>query len=261
MQKRFAVAIVVVVIGLAGAAVYASQKPSYDFPLGYKAQKVMEDVTNGTGSMPVNEFVQVVDQTGSVASSPKALPPSVRIDVPFMTQAPTGNWNMPFQEACEEASLLTVRHFLEGSTVTPQTAEKEILDLADYENKTFNYSADITMEELKRVAEDHYRYTGQLFYDFTIDDMRKLLSEGHPIIVPLAGRDIGNPYYSGQGPWYHMLVITGYDGNRFITNDVGTKRGHGYMYDQNVLYDAIHDWNQKNEEIRSGRKVILVLEK
>ncbi len=264
------------------AAYALSSKTSYDFPL-------VRD-TNSIGSMAVNDFVEVVERP-DVSSEPSSvpapapdtsalapttaskdgitaameekgeLPPRIRIEVPFSVQAPFGNWEMPYQEACEETSVIMVHHFLEGTPLTPEIADREILNIIEWENKEFNYSADVTAEELKQIAEDYYHHTGQLFYDFTIEDMKRLLAHGYPIIVPLSGRDLGNPYYSGEGPWYHMLVVTGYDGNRFITNDVGTKRGKDYMYNENVLYDAIHNWNQQKENIREGRKVILVLEK
>ena len=229
---------------------------TYDFPLIREAQKTIEDITNSTGSMTATDFVEVTSTSSSGVLSKK-----IQIDVPFLVQAPLGNWDMPYQEACEEASLISVHHFLDGSAITPEQADTEILAMVEWENKEFNYSADVTVEELKQISEDYYHHRAQLFYEFTIEDMKRLLAAGSPIIVPLAGRDIGNPYYSGEGPWYHMLVVTGYDGNYFITNDVGTKRGHGYRYPQQRLFDSIHDWNMQKEDIRNGRRVMMVLEK
>lgn len=262
---------------IAGIAVAIRTKPvHYDFPLQREIEKRVEDIQNGTGSNEsVDTFVRETDaprpiteirpvSSSSSASSPSGtqpLPPSILIQVPFFVQAPLGNWEMPYQEACEEASMIMVHHYLDGSDVTPEQADAEILDLVQWENTEFNYSADITMEEAKRIAEDYYHHTAQLFYDFSIDDMKKLLAEGHPIILPLAGREVGNPYYSGEGPWYHMLVVTGYDKTHFITNDVGTKRGHNYRYRYDVLYDAIHNWTGAKEDITQGRKVMMVLEK
>jgi hypothetical protein len=37
-----------------------------------------------------------------------ALPNELNIDLPFYTQAPTGNWDYPWQDACEEASVALV---------------------------------------------------------------------------------------------------------------------------------------------------------
>ncbi len=235
----------------------ATEPDTFDFPLARDIQKSIEDVTNSTGSaVTADDFVKTVNSSaeGTIANK-------VRIQVPFLVQAPTGNWNMPYQEACEEASLIMVHHYLNETSITNEEADKEILDIVAWENEEFNYSADVTMEELKRIAEDYYKHRAQLFYDFTIDDMKRLLSEGHPIILPVAGRDIGNPYFSGEGPWYHMLVVTGYEGNYFITNDPGTKRGEGYRYPQKRLFDSIHNWTGAKEDIRQGRQVMMVLER
>lgn len=242
---------------------------TFDFPLARDIQKTFEDVTNSTGSIAVDDFVEVASPSASSSAESRlvapvdagALPPSVRIQVPFLVQAPTGNWNMPYQEACEEASLIMVHQYFEGTSLTAEQADKEILDMVAWENAEFNYSADVTVEELKRIAEDYYQHRAQLFYDFTIADMKRLLAEGHPIILPVAGRDIGNPYFSGEGPWYHMLVVTGYEGNVFITNDPGTRRGEGYRYPQQRLFDAIHNWTGAKEDIRYGKQVMMVLER
>jgi len=69
-----------------------------------------------------------------------------------------------------------------------------------------------------------------------------------------------NPYFSGEGPWYHMLVLTGYGWWDFITNDPGTRRGAGYEYRFSTLLNAIHDWTGIKEEIRKGRSAVLVLD-
>lgn len=267
--KAFAGALLIIILLLAaGFYIVANSPVQYDVPLLRTVQKEVEDMTNSTGAaVNVDTFVDDVKATEATSSTAVSsvtgndLPARYVIEVPFIVQAPTGNWNMPYQEACEESSLIMVHHFLQGTSITPEQADKEILDIVKWENEEFNYSADVTIEELKQIAEDYYNHTGQLFYDFTIEDMKKLLAQGHPIIVPLAGRDVGNPYYSGEGPWYHMLVVTGYDGNYFITNDVGTKRGHNFRYPMERFYNAIHNWTGQKEDIRNGKKAILVLEK
>jgi hypothetical protein len=70
---------------------------------------------------------------------------------------------------------------------------------------------------------------------------------------------LGNPYFSGDGPPYHMLVLTGYKRGKFITNDPGTRRGEGYMYKEDVIMNAIHDWAGSKETIRDGEKAMMVV--
>ncbi|HLD71105.1 MAG TPA: C39 family peptidase [Candidatus Peribacteraceae bacterium] len=194
-------------------------------------------------------------------SSDASLPPRVLIEVPFAAQAPLGNWDMPYQEACEESSMILVHHYLEQLPMTPEIMDAEILKVVEYEGEELGYHADTNAEQMATVAQKYYGHSATVYYDITIDDIKRELAKGNPVIVPLAGRDLGNPYYSGEGPWYHVLVIIGYDTKNFITNDVGTRRGEQYKYRYDVLFDAIHDWTGQKEDIRNGRKAMVVLQK
>jgi len=93
----------------------------------------------------------------------------------------------------------------------------------------------------------------------SIEDIESEIAEGNPVVVPLAGRDIGNPNFTPPGPIYHMLTIKGYDAQNFITNDVGTRKGNSYIYKKEVIMENMHDWSEK--DIHSGEKMILVLYK
>jgi len=195
---------------------------------------------------------EIILETGDV------LPNKHVLEVPFTVQAPFANWDDPYQEACEEASLLTVHAYLAGEKLNPETANKQILDLVAWE-ENHGYPQDVTIEELANIAEEYYGYTSEIIDDPTLSDIQKQIFDGNPIIVPAAGRTLGNPYFSGEGPWYHMLVITGYDGQRFITNDPGTRRGKDFKYKHQVLLEAIHNWTGVKEEITKGSKKILIL--
>ena len=112
---------------------------------------------------------------------------------------------------------------------------------------------------------DFYGETGKrkklrVIYDFKKDDLKKYLAQGYPIIVPAAGRKLGNPNFTAPGPLYHNLVLVGYDGNTIITNDPGTRRGEGYEYDIDVIFNAIHDFTGKPESINQGRKAMIVVD-
>ena len=88
--------------------------------------------------------------------------------------------------------------------------------------------------------------------------IKEQIAQNNPVILPAAGRELKNPNFKAPGPLYHMLVVRGWlsDG-RIITNDPGTRRGEGYIYDKSVLWDAIHDWNGGN--VASGQKVMIVV--
>lgn len=158
-----------------------------------------------------------------------------------------------------------VHHFLEGTGITKEEAEAEIQALVRWE-ELHGYRKDITAEQLATIARDYYGYRAYVDDDTSADHLRSLLAAGKPIIVPMAGRQLGNPYFTGAGPWYHMLVARGYGtgwfrGRFFITNDPGTRRGEKYTYDEAIFRNAIHDWVGVNERIAEGGKRVVIVEK
>lgn len=225
---------------------------------GIAAYAVLQEDTPGIVFDSPPTAVSSLSSSSSVPPQSDAMPRSVIINVPFASQAPHGNWDMPYQEACEEASLILVHYYLSRDPLTLEKMDQSILDLVAYEESQ-GLPADVTITQLAEVAEGKYGYTAIILNDPSVDDIKRELSAGNPVIVPLAGRDLGNPYYSGEGPWYHMLVIIGYDSRHFITNDVGTKRGAGYKYTYDTLMNAIHNWTGVKEEIQSGLPVALVI--
>jgi len=157
-------------------------------------------------------------------------------------------------------SLILVHHYLAGTTLSREQAETELLTLTAWETE-HGYAQDVTVQELGKIAEEYFGYRARIINDPTTEDLKHLLADGHPVIIPAAGRDLGNPYFSGEGPWYHMLVLTGYNEFFFVTNDVGTKRGEGYVYRFDTLLNAIHDWTGIKEATRTGQRRVLIIEK
>jgi len=189
----------------------------------------------------------------------KKLPEKILIEVPFTTQAPSANWDAVHEESCEEASILMLNHFLNKTSFgSASDVDREILNLIDFEEKN-NYKVDVTTDELNRIAKDFFDLdTGRVVNNFTVNDLKKELASGRPIIIPAAGKLLKNPNFKGGGPVYHMLVIKGYDQDNFITNDPGTRNGNGYKYNIDLLFDAIHNWDKDN--IINGNKSYLVFD-
>lgn len=190
-----------------------------------------------------------------------SLPNEINHNVPFTPQAPLGDWSLPYQEACEEASLTMAAHFLlNKGQFTPQSANTEILDLVNFVEKE-GYPIDITAAETVDVAR---RYFGESLYvelsdEITISNIKNILAGGGLVIMPFAGRQLPNPHFSSPGPLYHMLVVKGYNESSFITNDPGTRFGSNFKYSYEALLSANHDWN--NGDVEKGKKVMIIINK
>ena len=80
--------------------------------------------------------------------------------------------------------------------------------------------------------------------DKAIGQIKRAVADGKLVIVPTAGRKLGNPNFTAPGPLYHMLVITGYTNDgQFIVNDPGIWQGAGWQYSTGTVMNAIGDWN------------------
>lgn len=191
----------------------------------------------------------------------RSIPESTKIDVPFTPQAPHQNWNPPYNEACEEASLIMVEYYLRGQTLTSQAADQAILYLVNKETEK-GWGIDISSLQTGMLGHGlfnrNYRvYTGPTV---TKENIKLLLSSGYPVIVPVAGRELNNPNFRGDGPPYHMIVLTGYDQDNFYSHDPGTQFGKHYPYPQDTLYNAIHEWTGSKNTVKESEKAILVLQ-
>jgi len=195
----------------------------------------------------------------SVEQSSSSSPKSLVVTVPFSPQAPFAVWDPLHEEACEEMSLIMLDAYWRDETLTPQIAEDRLQALITWETEQ-GYPEDVTAEEIARIADVYFGLRAAARTDVTQESIMEELRNGRPVIIPAAGRALGNPYFSGDGPWYHMLVITGYDHGKFITNDPGTKRGENFIYDREVLLNAIHDWTGVKEEIQNGGKAMVVIQ-
>lgn len=184
----------------------------------------------------------------------------VNLDIPFTSQAPNQSWVLPFKEFCEEASVLMVMSYVNRQLIsTHDYAAQKMLEIKAFEEKRFGYYQDTNAEETATIIREFYKYNKvKVVYDPKIEDIKKALAEGKAVIMPAAGRMLGNPYFQVPGPLYHMIVIKGYTktGN-FITNDPGTRHGADFIYAPDVLMNANHDWN--GGDINNGRKVIIIV--
>lgn len=192
-------------------------------------------------------------------------PEEINLNVLFYSQAPYSDWGMPYQEACEEASLLLAYYYATNQhDVTREAFQQDLLNIIDFENGYFGDYKHTTIAQTAEIATIYLNFTNyEIINDPTVDQLKAFLAAGDVIVTPFAGRYLGNPYFTGEGPIYHNLVIRGYDETYFITNDVGTRHGENFIYEYDVLLNALHDWHDsaayEDEGILRGAKTVLII--
>lgn len=192
---------------------------------------------------------------------PFAIPNTVQNNVPFTSQAPFGTWDLPFQEYCEEASVLMAMRYLSNEPISsPDDAFLELQEIQTFEEETFGYYESTTLTETERIIREHYGNPNTYIIENpSIQDIKIALAQKKLVIVPAAGRSLNNPHFTPPGPVYHMLVVTGYtEDGMFVTNDPGTRHGKNYLYPQSVLMNAIRDW-VLGGTIETGASRVLVV--
>lgn len=202
---------------------------------------------------------EVNKEESSLALTADRLPLEVNLTVPFFSQAPEGDWSQPWQDACEESSLILAHYGMKGEAITKTDFKKKVLEMVEWENEHFGYYESTPVEQVVELYKGYFTdaFEVKVIEDPTVDDLKQELAQGHLIVGPFAGRMLGNPFYSGEGPYYHMMVIKGYDETHFITNDVGTRRGENFIYDYQTILDAMHDYKEPGIENQPARVIVL----
>ena len=185
----------------------------------------------------------------------------LNLAVPFTSQAPLFIWDATHEEYCEEASALMVGRYFQGRGIDdPADADQAMGELAAWETENLGTFTSTTADETARMIREVYGLDVTLSTNVNELLIKQALVAGQLIVLPAAGRELGNPYFKRPGPIYHMLVVKGYTSDgRFITNDPGTKRGADFVYKPQILIDAVGDWN--NGDPAQGQKVMLVIDR
>src|SRR3989344_371968 len=249
--------IVVVVLGYSQRSTirdFLTQASKTNLPAEVTYNEVNDESSNqvasSTNSDNEDESKPNTTQPRPTTTTPQPTPKSstikasVNLAVPFQAQAPFGEWVMPYKEACEEASLIMVDYYLRGMSLSKQQMEDEIDDQVAWQETEFGGHFDLPIAQVAEIAQAFYDYNVEIIPNLTVEKIKQQLNLGRPIVIPSAGRALGNPNFTPPGPLYHMLVIKGYKENGdFITNDPGTRNGANYVYSEEVLMASIRDWD------------------
>lgn len=201
-------------------------------------KKEIKSINSVNKSVAEPTAVNTVNQAGGE---------TILLKVPFTPQAPDGHWeDQRFQDGCEEASVLMAIKWVKGESLTLAEAKATILDMADWELRSYGVFADTNAQDTAdRLIRDYFSYKKyKVSGDVTTKSIVAELTAGNLVLVPANGQKLNNPHFKAPGPKEHMLVVRGYDKgtDEFITNDPGTRVGEGYRYPTAVLVEAVVDY-------------------
>jgi hypothetical protein len=168
--------------------------------------------------------------------------------VQFTSQAPNYDWKDPrLQDGCEEAAILMAYYWTKGERLNSEIALKELLSMSEYQSTNFNEYRDTSLKDsANRLLTGYFKYNNyKIVENVTLNQIIDNLYQKHLVILPMNGKTLHNPYFTGDGPDRHMLLLIGYDPKtqEFITNDAGTWKGQDYRYSEKIIYSAIRDYN------------------
>lgn len=220
-------------------------------------------------AQPATETVLVSEQLSAtptqrttVSSTPLVGTPAsaraVNLAVPFAPQAPTANWAQPYQDACEEAAIIMIERFFRSAKLSLQEMDTEILRMVKFQEEQYGFFKDSNAAETARLAEAFYPHlSAKAVYDATADTIREALARGTPVLALVNGQKLGNPFYTRPGPERHAIVIKGVTGDKFITNDPGTRRGTDFVYPITTVLGALDDYDGGSPGTRKPVVILL----
>ncbi|MFA6423785.1 MAG: C39 family peptidase [Candidatus Magasanikbacteria bacterium] len=187
---------------------------------------------------------------------------SVILKVPYTSEIPTGSWTKPWNNACEEASIVMVKGYYFGyESTTKKIAAADMMPLFKIEDKIFGSNADTTAAQTAKLINNYTDITAEVKENPTVDEIKNELSAGHPVIAMLNMKNIinKNHRFRAGGSYYHVLVIIGFDDStkEFVTNDNGNAiNGADYRFKYDDIMDNLHDFNQKTRRTDGPARVL-----
>jgi len=222
------------------------------------------DKTDNVGTAQIS-----TTPTTTPISTPTASPtPNTNqlLSVPYINEAPSGNWSGPWKNACEEASIAMIEFFYDGKNIaTIAESEQFMQKLFDVQDRLYGSNANANAEQFNEIINRHTSFTSRIVRNPTQQDIKTELDAGRPVISLHYGFDLNNKNipFLRTGSSYHAMVIIGYDDKKevFIVNDDGdSKYGAQHEYDYDLFMNTLHDYRHEVDKA-DGAPTVLFTEK
>jgi len=182
----------------------------------------------------------------------------VVLSVPFTPQAPEGNWGEPWDNACEETSMVMVESYYRGNwNLGVEKSKKEIQNVLDQKNTLLGVSKDESSEAIVHLINQVYKRQAELVKNISVEKIKHEIDGGYPVIITFDARLVENPNFLSQIT-YHAAVIVGYDDEtqEFIVHDPGTSNGKQFRYGYQELLNANKHYTVRDTgEVRGNEAV------
>lgn len=177
------------------------------------------------------------------------------LGIEFTSQAPEKNWRQPWQDACEETSIVIVDNFYNKKSLNTKTAKSEILKIFYIKEKVFGPSLDEDAEKMNYIINNFLNWEGRVVENLTLEQIKEEITNNRPVILPADGKILKNKYFNTSG--YHVFVISGYDDDKkmFITQEPGTRFGKNYLYSYDTVERAMRDYHVQG--LNQGKRVAI----
>lgn len=194
-------------------------------------------------------------------------PIKVLLEVPYVNEAPDGNFTGPWKNGCEEASITMVEKYYSGEkSVSIEEAKSSMQTLFDLEDKLYGSNASTDAMQTAKIINDYSSYRAVIKDNPTLNEIKRELIRKHPVISLHYGFDLKNSNipFSVIGSYYHVMVIVGYNDEKqeFITNDDGDmKIGKNHCYNYDLFMNSLHDYNPSLNKTNGPARVIFTRKK
>lgn len=182
----------------------------------------------------------------------------VILSVPFTSQAPEGKWVEPWDNACEETSMVMVESYYRGNwSLSVEKSKKEIQNVLDKKHTLLGVSKDESPEAIVQLINQVYERQAELVKDISVEKMKHEIDGGYPVIIAFDARLVENPNFLSQIT-YHVAVIVGYDDQtqEFLVHDPGTSNGKQFRYGYAELLEANKRYTVRDTgEVRGNEAV------
>lgn len=205
----------------------------------------MKPFTTKTVALLAIVTIILVSITFYLSRSRAARENKLELPVPYATQAPYGQWEAPWNEACEETSAAMVDAYYNEQTLNTEKTAKIVQEMIDWEKENNLPQEDTDAAQTQQLIEAKTSFKVEIKTHPTLEDIQQELDNNRPVIALV---NMYSLYQEpDQGDSYHVLVITGYDKNKkvFLVNDPARTQKE-YSYD--TLMHSLHDYNETSKE-------------